>query len=79
LTNSVFRCSVLKFIECATRQNGQSVGHSLRSHTADIRTVRTTHPNGGRPVVFVDTPGFDDTVKSDVEILSTIADWLVKM
>jgi len=67
------------FIECATRQNGQSVGHSLRSHTADIRAVRATHPNGGHPVVFVDTPGFDDTVKSDLEILSTIADWLAKI
>jgi hypothetical protein len=73
----VSRCSPLKFIECATCQNGQTVGHSLRSRTADIRAVRATHPKGGYPVVFVDTPGFDDTVKSDVEILSAIADWLV--
>jgi hypothetical protein len=29
-------------------------------------------------VVFVDTPGFDDTFKSDTEILTTIADWLVE-
>lgn len=29
-------------------------------------------------MVFVDTPGFDDTYKSDTEILSMIADWLVK-
>ena len=27
--------------------------------------------------MFVDTPGFDDTYKSDIEILSMIADWLV--
>jgi hypothetical protein len=32
----------------------------------------------GRPVVFVDTPGFDDTYKSDMEILTMIANWLVR-
>lgn len=26
--------------------------------------------------VLVDTPGFDDTVKSDLEILNMISDWL---
>jgi hypothetical protein len=66
-----------QFIECATRQDGRTVGHKLRSFTADIRTVRITHPTDGHPVLFVDTPGFDDTLKSDVEILSMIADFLV--
>ncbi|KZP21707.1 hypothetical protein FIBSPDRAFT_1019537 [Athelia psychrophila] len=28
-------------------------------------------------VIFVDTPGFDDTYKSDIEILSLIAGWFV--
>ncbi|KAI6150060.1 hypothetical protein EDD17DRAFT_1739941, partial [Pisolithus thermaeus] len=28
--------------------------------------------------MFVDTPGFDDTYRSDREILRTIADWLAK-
>jgi hypothetical protein len=69
----------LKFVECATRQAAQSVGHKLRSCTTDIRTVRITHPDDGRPLLLVDTPGFDDTVKSDVEILIMIADYLVKM
>jgi hypothetical protein len=27
-------------------------------------------------LVFVDTPGFDDTHKQDVDILKMIADWL---
>jgi len=66
------------FIECATRQDGQTVGHKLRSFTSEIRTVRITHPKNNRKVVFVDTPGFDDTTKTDVEILSMIADWLVQ-
>lgn len=29
-------------------------------------------------IVFVDTPGFDDTNKTDVEILEMLADWLTK-
>jgi predicted GTPase len=40
--------------------------------------VRVAHPSDGHPVVFVDTPGFDDTDKSDTEILSIIAEWLIK-
>ncbi|KIM82896.1 hypothetical protein PILCRDRAFT_820190 [Piloderma croceum F 1598] len=66
------------FIDRATRQDGGTIGHGLRSFTNDIRTVRANHPIDGRPVVFVDTPGFDDTYKSDMEILTMIADWLVK-
>ena len=30
-------------------------------------------------IVFVDTPGFDDTNKSDMEILEMLANWLRKM
>jgi GTPase Era involved in 16S rRNA processing len=51
----------------------------MKSHTSDIRAVRVVHPSGSGAVVFVDTPGFDDTYKSDTEILCIIADWLVKM
>ncbi|KIM71210.1 hypothetical protein PILCRDRAFT_827098 [Piloderma croceum F 1598] len=66
------------FIEYATRQNGQTIGHGLQSCTEDIRIVRVNHPHDGRPVALVDTPGFDDTYKSDNEILTMIANWLVK-
>jgi len=66
----------LQFIECATRQDGRTVGHKLRSFTAGIQTARTAHPTDGYPVLFVDTPGFDDTSKSDMEILGMIADFL---
>jgi len=67
------------FIECATRQDDRTIGRGLRSFTEDIRIVRTIHPNDGRPILFADTPGFDDTSKSDVEILILIADFLVKI
>jgi len=46
--------------------------------TADICTARIPHPTNGHPHLFVDIPGFDDTFKSDTEILSLIADFLVK-
>jgi len=42
--------------------------------TQDIQTASTTI--NGREVLLIDTPGFDDTNRSDVEILSTIADWV---
>jgi hypothetical protein len=49
----------------------------MKSYTSDIRAVRVKHPTTGDPVIFVDTPGFDDTYKSEVEILQIISDWLV--
>jgi len=66
------------FIESATGQTGKTVGHGWQSCTAEIRSVRVTHPTNGHPVIFVDTPGFDDTFKTDTEILSMISVWLVK-
>jgi predicted GTPase len=36
------------------------------------------HPNTGESVIFVDTPGFDDSEKTDLAILTMIAEWLVK-
>ncbi|KIM82904.1 hypothetical protein PILCRDRAFT_820198 [Piloderma croceum F 1598] len=66
------------FIECATRQDAGTIGHGLESFTSEIRAVRVNHPIDGRPVVLVDTPGFDDTYKSDLEILAMIAEWLVE-
>ena len=50
------------------------VGHDLESCTTDIEIIRFQFFDIN--VVFVDTPGFDDTHKSDVEILTMIADWL---
>jgi GTPase Era involved in 16S rRNA processing len=66
------------FINIATNQDGKTVGHKLKSYTSEIRAVRYFHPQDGRPIVFVDTPGFDDTHKSDTEVLRIIADWLEK-
>jgi len=60
------------FIEYATRQDAKTVGHGWRSQTTEVRAVRVPHPVDGHTVVFVDCPGFDDTSKSDAEILTML-------
>lgn len=69
----------VQFIHSVTGHGSEYIGHGLKSFTSEIRTVRTTHPDDGRSVVLVDTPGFEDTHKSDEQILRMISDWLVKV
>jgi hypothetical protein len=53
------------------------VGHDLESCTSNVSNVRIPIPEMAfGDLVFVDTPGFDDTNKSDVDILKMVADWL---
>ena len=68
----------IQFINMATQQDSHAIGHGMQSQTSEIQTSRVKHPTTGDPVIFVDTPGFDDTYKSDVEILTMIAVWLTK-
>jgi hypothetical protein len=51
------------------------VGHSLHSSTDRIQ-VSPRFRCTGRDVVLVDTPGFNDTDMSDVEVLKKIATYL---
>jgi hypothetical protein len=69
-----------QFIDQAARDNvSEGAGHHLASCTTEVRAVRVRDPfDESREVVFVDTPGFDDTYKSDAEVLKMIADWLKK-
>ncbi|PVF99836.1 hypothetical protein CPB86DRAFT_262479 [Serendipita vermifera] len=62
------------FIQMATKNDLVTVGHNLNSCTDKVQAIRCTLP--GSKVVFLDTPGFDDTKVSDAEILGNIADWL---
>ncbi|KAJ3567471.1 hypothetical protein NP233_g6348 [Leucocoprinus birnbaumii] len=65
------------FIDLLTGQPELRAGHSLASVTAGIEAVRMPIPTiPGRDIVLVDTPGFDDTTRSDMEILTMISDWL---
>ena len=53
------------------------MGHTLESCTSEISSVRLSIPElAFENLVFVDTPGFDDTYKSDGDILEMVADWL---
>jgi len=67
-----------KLIDYATGQNAEIVDHGWQSSTAQIRSLRVAHPTDDYPVVFVDTPGFDHTSMSDMEVVTMIADWLLK-
>ena len=62
-----------KFINIATGVDA-GVGHGLESCTSEIGIIKMAFP--GSNVVFVDTPGFDDTKRSDSDILKMISDWL---
>ncbi|KAJ8517843.1 hypothetical protein ONZ45_g5020 [Pleurotus djamor] len=65
------------FINIATQSQNAVVGHNLESCTQLVTAYGCRHPDGNRNVVFVDTPGFDDTNRSDGDVLSAIANWLV--
>ena len=70
----------LKIIDTLAGQPGRRSGNRLESCTTEVRAVRLyKHPVHGDRLVLVDTPGFDDTNKSDLEILQTISNWLQKM
>jgi len=64
------------FVDTATKQNGKTIGHALKSCTSSIGAFKFKVPGDARSFVLVDTPGFDDTNMSDTEILHMIADWL---
>ncbi|KZP22865.1 hypothetical protein FIBSPDRAFT_713480, partial [Athelia psychrophila] len=51
------------------------VGTDLKSCTSDVHET-APFSFGGRSVVLFDTPGFDDTTKSDTDILKLIAKFL---
>lgn len=50
-------------------------GHSLEPRTTNIQFSEEFELDG-RQVVLIDTPGFDDTDKSNTEVLESIAAFL---
>jgi len=62
-----------QFIDRITKSTKWS-GTTLKSVTQDVRAIRIPMYNVN--VVLVDTPGFDDTNRSDVVILELIGEWL---
>jgi hypothetical protein len=55
-----------------------TVDHSLKSCATDIRAIQDSHLRDGDLILFVEPPGFDNPDMLDVEIVSKVADWLVK-
>ncbi|KAG8800332.1 hypothetical protein FRB91_005936 [Serendipita sp. 411] len=66
------------FINCVAQRGDHGVGHDIESCTADVELIKVGHTIGSRNVVLVDTPGFDDTYRSDIDILTMIAEFLVR-
>ncbi|KAL4073381.1 P-loop containing nucleoside triphosphate hydrolase protein [Scleroderma citrinum] len=62
------------FVNKLTRSKEDKAASGLKSHTQGIREFSVDTSKGR--YVFVDTPGFDDTYRSDRDILRTIAEWL---
>ena len=56
-------------------QSDLRVGMNLESCTAEVQ-LADTFILDGQPVILIDTPGFDDTNKSDTDILKLIAAFL---
>ncbi|OAX33477.1 hypothetical protein K503DRAFT_700337, partial [Rhizopogon vinicolor AM-OR11-026] len=57
--------------------SGLPAGHGLESCINEVQTSRPFVVSG-RVVTLIDTPGFDDTTRSDTDILSMIAAYLSK-
>jgi predicted GTPase len=62
-----------KFVSVAAGVEA-GVGHDLESSTSEIGIIKMAFP--GFNIVFVDTPGFDDTKRSDSDTLKMISNWL---
>lgn len=75
----LFCCAIdrPKFIEILTGQCGRS-SDRLESYTNQVQSTLLKNYEDGRNLVLVDTPGFDDTYKSDMDILGMISKWLEK-
>ncbi|KAF9449500.1 hypothetical protein P691DRAFT_667336 [Macrolepiota fuliginosa MF-IS2] len=68
------------FIDVLTRQKpGTRSGNELKTHTSEVQCTILEKYEGNRNLVVVDTPGFDDTEGSDMEILDMISTWLEKI
>ncbi|PPR07679.1 hypothetical protein CVT24_003922 [Panaeolus cyanescens] len=67
----------MKLLEEDQTQSLNIASSSLQSYTSQIQVIRImNHPDYKNRIVIVDTPGFDDTHKSDMEILKIIGQWL---
>jgi len=64
-----------QFVNRATNSEAFLVGSGLHSCTSEIQ-VSPQFLVGGHPVVLIDTPGFNDTVTDDADVLKNISAFL---
>ncbi|KAK2733110.1 hypothetical protein FQN57_002302 [Myotisia sp. PD_48] len=62
------------FIQTATGSDDISIGHTFKSCTAAV--AAHTFRLDKYDVTLIDTPGFNDTFRSETEVLKDIANWL---
>ncbi|KAM5451806.1 hypothetical protein MaudCBS49596_003634 [Microsporum audouinii] len=62
------------FIHTATESEDVHIGHTFKSCTAAVSAH--TFPMDKYDVTLIDTPGFNDTFRSETEVLKEIANWL---
>ncbi|KAH0357377.1 hypothetical protein KCU83_g1017, partial [Aureobasidium melanogenum] len=63
------------FISHCTEESVE-VGHGLMSHTQSIQLFPCQY--GDKKVHLIDTPGFDDTQRRDIDVLKDVTFWLKK-
>jgi len=67
-----------RIVDILTGRSDKGAGSGLESHTSEASAVRIkNHSVYKDRIVLLDTPGFDDTRKTDLEILQIIAQWLM--
>lgn len=64
------------FARAASGDNSLRVGHSIYPCTQHPQVVSFTLDH--RPILLIDTPGFDDDSRTDVQILEDIAKWMAQ-
>lgn len=63
------------FIRLASGNKNVKIGHSLESCTSTVE-VHAWDVTPDRTIFLIDTPGFDDTNRSDTQVLRDIARWM---
>ena len=64
-----------QFVNRAIDNDAFLVGNGLRSCTSEIQ-VSPELAVDGHPVILIDTPGFNDTVMKDIDVLKEISAFL---
>ncbi|KAG8814897.1 hypothetical protein FRC19_001418 [Serendipita sp. 401] len=65
------------FINLAAQRGDCGIGHDIEPGTTKVEWIRTTHPVDDHSIIFIDTPGLNDTQKQDAEMVKMIKDSLI--